>query len=55
LTRIQKGGLREVEVGETHAAACGKADVKGILVLDVAGDGSGILIRILRGTVDERV
>jgi hypothetical protein len=46
--------LGEVEFSEAHGRVRGKAEVKGILLLDVSGHG-GVLIRVLGRAVDERI
>jgi len=47
--------LREVEISKAHGRARGKAEVKGILLLDVSRHGGGVLIRVLGRAVDERI
>jgi hypothetical protein len=47
--------LREVEFSEAHGRARGKAEVKGILLLDVSRHGGGVLIRVVGRAVDERI
>ena len=47
--------MGEVEFSEAHGRAGGKAEVKGILLLDVSRHGGCVLIRILGRAVDERI